>query len=346
MAKPSFPLEIWAYEDQILPNSHKQNKMRPIDDLWRKGWDKGQKPSCEELNYLLNMMATWAKYISEDQIPSMEGRYLVKDNNLSDLLNVEVARKNLGIVTKAETDARYVKITGDTMAGPLGLQRINFAAAETDAAWIETTISPDKTLLDFCLMDNVGSFDDGGTSTVDAFRWRFQPTQPDLNPEFTLMHLNAISVNRALLKVIGNIEAQDNVRSNTVTITGTASFGNVSISSQLTTGSFYANGGSNVDNMTVRGQYCVVGGRNVVRSVNGVNADGNGNLTIHIPASGVQDIRCGGMLIDGVADNRVRPGYVMRGWANGNKKELRGAGYWAAPLQKLVNGQWITVQTL
>ncbi|CAH0499381.1 putative gpH domain protein [Escherichia phage phAPEC8] [Escherichia phage vB_Eco_Alma] len=77
MSKPSFPLEIWAEEDQVLPNTHRQNRLRPIDDLWRKGWDLGQKPSCEELNYIFNMLGTWAKYIADEQIPAQEGRYLV-----------------------------------------------------------------------------------------------------------------------------------------------------------------------------------------------------------------------------------------------------------------------------
>lgn len=343
MSKPNFPLEIWAEEDQILPNTHRQNRLRPIDDLWRKGWDLGQKPSCEELNYIFNMLGTWAKYISDEQIPAQEGRYLVRDNNLSDLLNIPVARRNLGIITKEEADTRYVKVTGDTMTGPLGLQRINFKAAESDKAWIETTIGPDKTTLDFGLSDNIGSFDDGGTSTVDAFRWRFQPTQPDINPEFTLMYLNAITANRALLKVVGNVEVVDNMRCNNLTINSTATFTNCNVASQLTAGSLYVNGGTSCDSMVVRSQHCVVGNRNVVRSVNGVTANGNGDVTITIPQTGVQDIRIGARLVDGVSESPVRNGYVVTGWHFGDKKEMRGSTYWAGPLQKLVNGQWITV---
>ncbi len=44
MAAPTVPIEIWAYGN-IVPNTHELNKQRPIDDLWNKGWDLGEKPS-------------------------------------------------------------------------------------------------------------------------------------------------------------------------------------------------------------------------------------------------------------------------------------------------------------
>lgn len=72
MAKPLIGLDIWAWDNYVLPNTGQLNKKRPIDDLFKKGYDKGQKPACEEYNYTLNMITQWIRYITTEQVPAIE----------------------------------------------------------------------------------------------------------------------------------------------------------------------------------------------------------------------------------------------------------------------------------
>lgn len=49
-----------------------------------------------------------------------DSRYLQKTSNLSDLANTATARTNLDVFSKAESDSRFVNVTGsESMAGPL-----------------------------------------------------------------------------------------------------------------------------------------------------------------------------------------------------------------------------------
>lgn len=354
MPKPTYPLEVWAYQDVMLDTTRELNKVQPGKELRLAGWDFSQRIAVEHMNFEFNMIGNWLKHLNEEVVPEWDDRFLRVANNLAEIPDKAAARQHLGCLTIEEMDDRYVHLAGDTLKGTmtLGVTRINFASADTDACAIYcSTIADtpgckggDKTYFDFRMSDNYGTADLEASyyTGTEGFRYRFSPTGGSL---FTLMKLCAISPNRSRLSVIGDIIAADNLRAgsmngNTVDIWNTASVSGQTSCSSLHTNSF------NCDSHTTRGNYHVVGGRHVCRSVNGATADGNGNLTLALPQPAISDVRCGGMLIDGVADNRVRAGYVMRGWANGNKKELRGGGYYAAPLQKLVNGQWITVQTL
>ena len=138
ITKPVFPLEIWAEADLVLPNSGRQNKVRPIDDLWQKGWDKGQKPDCEAFNYLLNLYGRWIQY-SIDRLDAPNTDYLEIAQNLADVLDKAAARRNLDVYSKAEAANAFVNIDGDTMTGPLSLGRINFTGGHsTDFFYVES----------------------------------------------------------------------------------------------------------------------------------------------------------------------------------------------------------------
>ncbi|ENL8925936.1 hypothetical protein AB6J30_002390 [Salmonella enterica] len=104
----------------------------------------------------------------------------------------------------------------------------------------------------------------------------------------------------------------------------------------MTTASVTAN------SLNVTANSAVVAGRNIVRSVNGTNADGNGNVNLPT-GDNITDMKLGRREIQGVAENIQKPGYVMIGWQHGNKKELRGGAYWAAPLSFYRNGQWVLI---
>lgn len=65
MARPSNSILQWAVQDITLPQLGGPNKATPISDLQQKGWDMGQKPAADELNYILNNFSAWITYLDE-----------------------------------------------------------------------------------------------------------------------------------------------------------------------------------------------------------------------------------------------------------------------------------------
>lgn len=283
MAQPTIPLQIWAESNVTLPNAHTANKISPIADLWAKGWDLGEKPACEELNYVLNMMTWWMDYISNEQVPGLANEYLRRDQNLADLSDKAIARTNLDVYSKAEGDDRYVNVDGDTMTGPLTLPRLNFTAADTDTAYITTTLGSDITLFDFVVGDNVGT---AGTPLTDSIRFRFVPVANEGTlTAFTMVEMNAIANGTALLRVQGNITATG------TTTTGTLSSTTINNGGNIQTNSLGVNGTATLQNLVVNSNNATVGGRSIVRAVNSTAANANGDVYISI---GVSDIRWSG----------------------------------------------------
>lgn len=283
MAQPTIPIQIWAESDIVLPNAHTANKISPIADLWEKGWDLGEKPACEELNYVLNMMTWWMSYISTEQIPGMANDYLRKDQNLNDVVNKSTARTNLDVYSKAEGDNRYVNVEGDTMTGTLTVPRITFPSDASDTAHITTTLGTDQTYLDFVIGDNPGV---AGQANVDIMRFRFVPVNNSgtISP-FNMMELNATSNGVALLKVQGNITATG------TTTTGTVSSTTINNGGNIQTNSLGVNATATLQNLVVNSNNATVGGRQIVRAVNSTASNANGDVYISI---GVSDIRWSG----------------------------------------------------
>lgn len=370
MAAPTVPIEIWAYGNIVLPNTHELNKSRPIDDLWNKGWDMGEKPSCEEFNYVLNMVTAWAKYITGEQIPGLDSRFLRVTQNLADVPNKATARTNLDVWSKGESDTRYVNVSGDTMTGNLSVPRLDLQASSSDFAYITTTNpASDWTYFDFVLGDNPGT---AGSSGVDTMRFRFTPSGGSI---FNMMELNAISATAALCRVTGNIIASGSIQGSSMTATS-ATFTNGTVSNTWTvntlqstttratnvvatnnvsTGTLNVSSTTTTANLVVQNNSATVGGRHVVRAVNGNTADGNGNVTISLPPQGVQDMRLGSE----ISTNRYSLGnesFVYRApggcvvtgfniWSkSGNNDEFR--DMYSRPIQKYINGGWYTIGQL
>lgn len=102
MAQPTDPLVIWASDNVILPISEQQNKIKPQDALIATGWDKTQKPSAEEFNYILNNLSSWIAFLKEDDTGLDLTAYMRKDQNLNDLANKSTARTNLNVYSKSD----------------------------------------------------------------------------------------------------------------------------------------------------------------------------------------------------------------------------------------------------
>lgn len=91
--------------------------------------------------------------------------------------------------------------------------------------------------------------------------------------------------------------------------------------------------------LNVSSNTATVAGKNIVRSVNGNNADANGNVTINISA--VQGLRFGAIQSFRKRDGTESvQGGVMTAWA-----DFGDSNYWQylRPLQYLLDGNWITV---
>ena len=346
ITKPVFPLEIWAEADLVLPNSGRQNKVRPIDDLWQKGWDKGQKPDCEAFNYLLNLYGRWIQY-SIDRLDTPNTDYLEIAQNLADVLDKAAARRNLDVYSKAEAANAFVNIDGDTMTGPLSLGRINFTGCHsTDFFYVECNYTGEESShLDFVFGDN---------ATEDQIRFRCRNTASN-GTIFNVMTIESKDGSTGRVNIYNELHVSASISTNTLSATtgnftntnvsGTGSFGTIrchstTINSGGTTTNYArVNGDCNVNQLIVNNNWAVVAGRHIVRTVNGAGADANGSVWISTGA--VQDIRFGGVIVRGhYPDDWVAPlGEVVCG-LDVYKDAIK---FYTRYIQKLVNGTWYNV---
>lgn len=354
ITKPVFPLEIWAETDLVLPNSGRQNKVRPIDDLWQKGWDKGQKPDCEAFNYLLNLYGRWIQY-TLDRLDNPNTDYLEIAQNLADVLDKATARKNLDVYSKAEAANAFVNVDGDTMTGPLAVRRINFTGAHvSDDFHIESSFTGDETsYLDIVFNDNIAQ---------DQIRFRGRtPT----TAVFNIMTIEMRSDQAGKVVITDTLEVTGSISVPTLSgttgnftntnVSGTGAFGtircgNTTIDSGSTTTNYArVHGECNVNNLVVNNNWAVVAGRHVVRTINGVGADANGAVSI---SAGVQDIRLTGNTWYYPGHNEISwnwqapAGAVMTGiypQETGRNSADNIGGVYYAYIQKLVNGVWYNV---
>lgn len=109
----------------------------------------------------------------------------------------------------------------------------------------------------------------------------------------------------------------------------------------------YVTGTSTFNNTVAISGNATVQGKNIVRSVNNINADTSGNINI---TSGVQDIRWSGNVSFGTNQDRaykqtiLPAGYAQIGLSTDyNDSNYEVQEIFGSALQKLVNGTWITV---
>lgn len=305
MARPVIDIEVWAEDTYDLPNAQTTNKIRPIDDLWSKGYDMGQKPDVQAWNYVWNMQTQWMKYFAEEQIPGLENIYLKRTNNLSDLQDKAASRTNLVVYSKTETDSRYLQLIGGTLTG--GLKIVGSGGNESiftqglSLRWNETVGS------------GASYFVNNQGSGAGGFIFR------NVNSD------NTVETGRLTITADGSLVTAATVRAGALQSTG-----NATVAATTTTA-----------NLVVNNNNATVGGRNVVRSVNNATADGNGNVTLSFPEQGVMGIRLGTLQsFRERAGTERMPGGVMTAWA-----DFGDSTYWVylRPLQYLINGSWVTV---
>lgn len=316
MAIPSIDLEVWAKDNVILPVSHQINKIRPLSDLWSKGYDQTEKPAAEEFNYVLNMITVWLKYLSEDAFPALPGTYLTRANNLFDVSDIAEARSNLSVYSKVESDDRYVNASGDSMVGILTVPQITFPASTGDFAYIKSSLSStNATNLDIVIGKDTG---ESSTATNDKIRLRHHKSN---GADLSILEAFSVSDTSGQVNVNGLLTSYD-ITSPTATITNLKS-----------------------TSLVVSGNTATVGGKNVIRTVNGINANTSGEVIIDL---GVNDVRLGAVAkyaTRGEGQTIVPTGCVQVGVeghkVTGSNSQFSGLMY--RPLQKLVGGSWVTV---
>ncbi len=78
MAKPQYYPD-WATDDVNLPSTGKTNKVRPREIIRTTGWDKGQIPTAEEMNWMFNNWGLWIHYFQDEYLPTIPETYLPKN---------------------------------------------------------------------------------------------------------------------------------------------------------------------------------------------------------------------------------------------------------------------------
>lgn len=108
MAKPTDPIVVWAREDVNLPGTGKPNKVKPIDDLLNKGYDKGQKPAAEEFNYILNQSSGWVDWIVNEKFPELENEIARLLRELENRLQrqIDLIKQDITNIKQSITDLR------------------------------------------------------------------------------------------------------------------------------------------------------------------------------------------------------------------------------------------------
>lgn len=360
ITKPILPLEIWAETDLVLPNSGRQNKVRPIDDLWQKGWDKGQKPDCEAFNYLLNMYGQWLQY-TLDRLDTPNTDYLEIAQNLADVLDKAAARKNLDVYSKAEAANAFVNIDGDTMTGPLGVRRIDFTGCHsTDFFYVECSYEEANESLEFSHLDFVF----GDNAAQDQIRFRCRNTASN-GGIFNVMTVESKDGSTGRVNIYDELNVTTSISTNrlsavtgqftSIAVTNSSSFGAILCHSTtinsggISTNYTRVNGDCNVNSLIVQNNWAVVAGRHIVRTVNGVGADASG--AVWISTGAVQDIRLGRQELikayygPGYKPGDDRNGYVMTVIDNWNSDfAIDQVG--RRPIQKLVNGVWYNITSI
>lgn len=75
MAKPVFYPD-WAVQTVTLPGTLNTNKIRPKEVIRNVGMDYGQIMTCEEMNWMLNNIGLWVRYLVDEFIPTLPNTYL------------------------------------------------------------------------------------------------------------------------------------------------------------------------------------------------------------------------------------------------------------------------------
>ena len=145
MARPTQAIVQWAVQDITLPGIGAANKKIPINDLQQKGYDLGQKPTADELNYLFNNWSAWIAYLDEKTGGSAPEDYAVDSTP-----NTTAKRDSNGI-------SCFKKIRGE----------LDSAASSVDFI---TTYEGKSSVTIYCGSSKVGQFVQSGlVSTGDAF---------------------------------------------------------------------------------------------------------------------------------------------------------------------------------
>ncbi|WPK29295.1 hypothetical protein [Escherichia phage vB_EcoM_EP57] len=75
MAKPIYYPD-WATQTVTLPGTLNTNKIRPKETIRTVGMDYGQIMTCEEMNWILNNIGLWIRYLVDDFLPTLPDTYL------------------------------------------------------------------------------------------------------------------------------------------------------------------------------------------------------------------------------------------------------------------------------
>lgn len=316
MAKPTYYPD-WATDDVNLPATGQANKVRTRDIIRTTGWDKGQIPTAEEVNWQFNTIGKWIRFLTDESLPTYLPNTGTKINFAGDLTGTALWNGNKEITANIQVvDNSHKHLSADI----------------SDATHLATP----NTLIK---RDSAGSIYAGdiisrGSNTVD-------------NPTFFLQtydgrNTGSIDSNNSL----GSALTINRIRSDNLNISANIALwddGHVDISNPRS-----STAQEGAPNSLLRYDYFVNINNNVNNSIGNVNNDLQSYKT-YVGNAYVADIRLGSTYTK-VLNGAVNPamadgGGVMIGWYTEGSSP-GGDTIYFKPIQKFVGGNWYTVGQL
>lgn len=323
MAKPQYYPD-WATQTVTLPGTGNTNKIRPKETIRNVGMDFGQIMTCEEMNWILNNIGSWIRYMQDEFFPTLPTTYLpivgtkitmagdatgevTWNGNAAVTLSIQVVDNSHNHLSANITDATSNQVVGNVL-----VKRDNGGAIYAGDIYTCGTGATDPATLFFRNYDGqtVGNMSSEPRAGGQLYIYRMNPSTGGTACAVRLYDAGYVLI--------------DNPRSNSGQDTGN---GNALVRLD------YLNSRLNSLQSTLQ---------NNINNVNS-NLQGQINSINNRVSSVVSAIRLGTRIQAGVSESRFYAGHVITGWGFGDKKELRGAWYWSAPLQYYINGSWITV---
>lgn len=316
MAKPTFYPD-WAVQDTTLPATGQTNKVRPREQIRNIGWDKGQIPTAEELNWTLNNQGLWIRYLSQEVAETLPTTYLPQNGT-----TIELSGDLQGTITFNGSTVGTGSIT------VLDNSHNHLSANISDASVSPTVNVIPKRASDGAL-HSARSFFGWAPANNNFDYWFYDQTNQTQtgslawvrNGNNLALYLGTAAVQRSGVYLYGPAASGN---SGYVEITNPRS----------------RNGQEGQANSLVRFDYLTQQVNNLQNNIN--------NLSNQVYTNYVQDVRLGATYTKGYGGGS--PVIADSGGVLIGLREEQGDNeihtYYFKPVQKLVNGNWYTVGQL
>lgn len=341
MAKPIYYPD-WATTTVTLPGTSNTNKIRPKETIRVVGVDYGQIMTCEEMNWILNNIGLWVRYLVDDFIPTLPNTYLplvgtkitmagdatgsVTWNGSADVtLSIQVVDNSHNHLSSNITDATSTTATANVL-----VKRDGSGSIYGGDIYVCGTATTDPATVFFKNFagQTVGNMSSEYNSGGQLYIYRMNPSTGGTTAAIRLYDAGYVLIDNPRTN-----SGQDTSNGNALVRLDYLNSRLSSLQNTLQTNINSVQNNLNSVNSNLNSRIDSV--QNSLQSqINSLQSQVNARVTA---------VRINGRIQLGVSESPYYAGHVMTGWAYGDKKELRGASYWSGPLQYYVNGGWVTI---